>query len=106
MGGGGTWHLAMKYPQRWAALGPVAPAIYSSPDGLEAIKHIPAIVIMGDDDNLVSVDVTRAWVAKMQELGMRHRYIEIPGGDHSRIITNTPENVRAIFDFFDEVRGN
>ncbi|MDH3207828.1 MAG: alpha/beta hydrolase [Gemmatimonadota bacterium] len=106
MGGGGTWHLAMKYPDRWAGLGPVAPAIYSSSDGLSAITHLPVIVIMGDDDNLVSVDVTRAWVAKMHELGMKHRYIEIPGGDHSRIITQTPENVRAIFDFFDQVRND
>jgi len=106
MGGGGTWHLATKYPDRWAALGPVAPAIYTSPDALEAITHVPVIVIMGDDDNLVDVDVTRRWVAKMEELGMHHRYVEIPGGDHSQIITRTPENVRAIFDFFDEVRSD
>jgi poly(3-hydroxybutyrate) depolymerase len=106
MGGGGTWHLAIKYPERWAALGPVAPAIYSSPDALAAIRNTPVIVIQGDEDELVSVDVTRAWVAKMDELGMTHRYIEIPGGDHSRIITNTPENVRAIFDFFDQVRAH
>lgn len=106
MGGGGTWHLATKYPDRWAGLGPVAPAIYTSPDALEAITHIPVIVVMGDDDNLVDVDVTRRWVAKMAELGMNHRYIEIPGGDHSRIITRTPENVRAIFDFFDQVRSD
>ena len=106
MGGGGTWHLAIKYPDVWAGLGPVAPAIYTSPDALEAIRHIPVIVVMGDDDNLVDVDVTRAWVTKMEKLGMTHRYIEIPGGDHSRIITRTPENVRAIFDFFDHVRSD
>lgn len=106
MGGGGTWHIAIEHPDIWAALGPVAPAIYTSPDALSAITHIPVIVIQGDEDNLVSVDVTRAWVAKMAELGMTHRYIEIPGGDHSRIITRDPENVRAIFDFFDQARRN
>lgn len=105
MGGGGTLHIAMKYPDLWAGLGPVAPAIYTSPDELTAIRDIPVIVIQGDDDNLVDVEVTRRWVAKMEELGMKHRYVEIPGGDHSRIITQTPENVRAIFDFFDEVRA-
>jgi poly(3-hydroxybutyrate) depolymerase len=104
MGGGGTWHIAIKYPDLWAALGPVAPAIYTSPDALEAIRHIPVIVIQGDADNLVSTEVTRSWVAKMGELGMEHRYIEIPGGDHTAIITRTPENVRAIFDFFDQAR--
>src|SRR5204863_3843936 len=27
MGGGGTWHLGIKYPDVWAALAPIAPAI-------------------------------------------------------------------------------
>jgi poly(3-hydroxybutyrate) depolymerase len=104
MGGGGTWHLAIKYPELFAGLGPVAPAIYSSPDQLEAIADIPVIVVMGEADELVRVEVTRSWVAKMEELGMKHRYIEIPGGDHVEVITRSPENVRAIFDFFDDVR--
>jgi len=104
MGGGGSWHIGIKYPEIWAALGPVAPAIYTSPDALEAIREVPVIVIQGDQDALVSVEVTRRWVAKMQELGMEHRYIEIPGGDHTAIIARTPENVRALFDFFDQAR--
>lgn len=103
MGGGGTWHLGTRYPDLWAGLAPVAPAIYTSPDALEAIRDVPVIVIMGDEDNLVSVEVTRTWVEKMRELGMTHRYIEIAGGDHTAIIARTPENVQAIFDFFDEM---
>lgn len=106
MGGGGTFHLGIKYPDIWAGLGPVAPAIYTSPNALQAITDTPVIVVMGDADELVDVEVTRRWVDKMKELGMRHRYIEIPGGDHSRIITRTPDNVRAIFDFFDEIRAD
>jgi len=105
MGGGGTWHIALENPDLFAALAPVAPAIYTSPDALSAIRDVPVIVVQGDADNLVDVNVTRQWVAKMDELGMRHRYIEVPGGDHSRIITNTPENMKAIFDFFDQVRA-
>jgi len=106
MGGGGTWHIAIKYPDIWAGLGPVAPAIYTSPDALSAITHIPVIVIQGDEDRLVGVEGTRTWVAKMAELGMTHRYIEIPGGDHSRIISRDPDNVKAIFDFFDQHQRN
>jgi poly(3-hydroxybutyrate) depolymerase len=106
MGGGGTWHIAIENPDLFAALAPVAPAIYTSPDALEAIEDVPVIVVQGDADELVDVDVTRRWIAKMHDLGMRHRYIEIPGGDHSRIITQTPENMRAIFDFFDQVRAD
>lgn len=102
MGGGGTWHLGIKYPDLWAGLAPVAPAIYTSPDELAAIRHIPVIVIMGDADELVDVEVTRVWVQKMRELGMRYSYVEIPGGDHSLIIARDPANMRRIFDFFDQ----
>jgi len=45
MGGGGTLHLGMKYPGRWAALAPIAPAIYRSPRGLTAIRDTPEIVV-------------------------------------------------------------
>lgn len=104
MGGGGTWHLGIKNPDLWAALGPVAPAIYTSPEALAAIRHLPVIVVMGDEDNLVRVDVTRAWVAKMEDLGMTHGYVEIPGGDHTGIIARDPANMKKIFDFFDQAR--
>lgn len=106
MGGGGTWYIGTKYPELWAGLAPVAPAIYTSPDVLSAITDIPVIVIQGDEDNLVNVEVTRTWVAKLGELGISHRYVEIPGGDHSQIIARTPENVKHIFDFFDDIRAD
>src|SRR5258708_658272 len=53
MGGGGTWHLAIKHPDIWAGLGPVAPAIFESSDGLNKIKHIPVFLVQGDQDTLV-----------------------------------------------------
>lgn len=101
MGGGGTLYLAMKNPDVFDALGPVAPAIYSDPSGIEAVSDVPVIVVMGDADRLVDVEVTREWVAEMEELGMPHEYVEIPDGDHTRIITRSPENMERIFDFFD-----
>lgn len=104
MGGGGSWHLAITHPHRWAAIAPVAPAIYSSPDALEGIRHIPVIVLHGDEDDLVPVSLSRRWVARMEELDMTHRYIEIPGGDHATLITRSPENVRDLFDFLAEHR--
>ncbi len=106
MGGGGTWHIGIKYPDIWAGLGPVAPAIFTSEDALSAITHIPVIIVQGDADNLVDVEIARRWVAKMKELGMTYKYIEIAGGDHSRIIARDPDNVKAIFDFFDQHQRN
>ncbi|MEX2584548.1 MAG: PHB depolymerase family esterase [Gemmatimonadota bacterium] len=106
MGGGGTWHIGIRNPELFAALGPVAPAIYTSPDALEAIRDVPVIVLMGDADELVDVEVTRQWIARMGELGMTHSYIEISGGDHTGIIARTPSNMARIFDFFDQHSRN
>jgi dipeptidyl aminopeptidase/acylaminoacyl peptidase len=68
------------------------------------MRDIPVILIHGDRDALVDVRVTRQWVEKMRELGMRHTYIEVPGGDHTAIIARDTANMRRIFDFFDGVR--
>ncbi|MEO5826016.1 MAG: alpha/beta hydrolase [Gemmatimonadales bacterium] len=100
MGGGGAYHLAMEHPQLFAGLAPVAPAIYSSPDSLALIRDVPVIVVQGDADRLVDVAVTRRWVEKMRELGMRHEYVEVAGGDHSMLIARDSTNMRKIFDFF------
>ena len=97
MGGGGTWYLGIKYSDVWAALAPIAPAIYRSPDELEKIKHIPVIVVQGAKDRLVKAENTRRWVAKMKELGMDHSYIEDPDGGHVIVAF---ENLPKIFEFF------
>jgi poly(3-hydroxybutyrate) depolymerase len=104
MGGGGTLHLGVKNPTLFAALAVVAPAIYSSPDALEAIRGVPVIVIHGDADDRVDVAISRRWVDKMKALGMKYEYIEIPDGDHTGIITRDPANMAKIFDFFDQPR--
>jgi predicted peptidase len=96
MGGGGTWYLGTKFPDVWAALAPMAPAASGSPDVLAAAQHLPVMVVMGDADQLVDVNVTRQWVAKMKALGMTYEYIEVPGGSHS---SAGRENIGKVFDF-------
>jgi len=91
----------MKYPEIWAGLAPIAPAIYSSAENLKKIKHIPVIVVQGEKDWLVPASRTRKRVAKMKELGMEHIYIEVPGGDHVRpAFQKQPQ----IFEFFNKHR--
>ena len=99
MGGGGSLYLGIKYSDNWAALAPMAPAIYSSPNDLEKIKKMPIIVVQGDKDTLVPVASTRAWVAKMGELKMDHKYIEIPEGNHFQTITRNPKMIADVFEF-------
>lgn len=98
MGGGGTIHLALKYPDIWAALGPMAPAIFShEPREVEKIKHIPVIMIQGDKDFLVPVAGPRRWAEAMKKAGMTLRYMEIAGGGHVDVAT---DNIPAVFEFF------
>jgi poly(3-hydroxybutyrate) depolymerase len=97
MGGGGTWHLAIKHPDIWAGLGPVAPAIFETADGLNKIKHIPVFLVQGDMDNLVRPAGARRWAAKMKELGMTYEYVEVEGGDHINILA---PNVPKMFEYF------
>ena len=97
MGGGGSMHLAMKYPKVWAAIAVIAPAAYGDRTRLESAKHIPAYVVQGDRDRLVSVGATRKWVEKMKELGMKHEYVEVKNGGHVRLAW---QHFDGIFDFF------
>ena len=106
MGGAGTYHLAAKYPELWAALAVAAPAPPSDEETLNrtlrAISHIPILVLQGDQDRLV--ELSRRWVAKMKEIGMEHVYVEVLGGDHSLFISQNEEMMSKIFSFFDIVR--
>jgi predicted peptidase len=80
MGGAGTYHLAGQYPDVWAGLAVINPGPFAKPDTLELCKHLPILVLQGDQDNLATT--TRTWVAKMRKLGMQHIYLEVPGVGH------------------------
>ena len=101
MGGGGTLYLGSKYPDIWAALAAMAPAIYISPDTIRGAQNLPVMVVQGDADTQVNPDVTRRWVAKMKELGMKYEYIEVPGGTHA---SAGRLNIEKVFAFLDKQR--
>jgi poly(3-hydroxybutyrate) depolymerase len=98
MGGGGTFHLGIKYPDQWAALAPVAPALFEPIGGLEKARNIPVILVQGDADLLCPVSRARQWAAEMKKLEMDYRYVEIAGGDH---ISVAFKNLPEVFAFFD-----
>ncbi len=101
MGGGGTIYLGATYPDLWAGLAPLAPALMGSTSILKKLKHIPVTVVTGDQDQLVRVEDVRRWVAAMKELKMDHRYNEIAGGNHGGTITRNPKMIAEVFGFFD-----
>jgi poly(3-hydroxybutyrate) depolymerase len=99
MGGIGTWTLAPKFPDIWAAIAPIAGS--GAPATLERIRHVPQIVVHGDADRTVNVQGSRRMVTRMKELAMEVKYIEVPGGGHSDVVA---PNIPAIVDFFDTHR--
>ena len=99
MGGIGTWKIAPKYPDVWAAIAPFSGN--GSPDSLEKIRSVPEIIVHGDNDPTVNVAGSRTMVAKLKELGTEHKYIEVPGGLHSDVVA---PNLAAVIDFFDAHR--
>jgi poly(3-hydroxybutyrate) depolymerase len=101
MGGGGTFHIAINNPDLFAALAPIAPAVFHKPTNLEKIKHVPVILVQGDKDNLVRVDQVRPWAEKMKGLKMTYEYVEVNGGNHINVAFN---NLPKIFEFFDRHR--
>jgi poly(3-hydroxybutyrate) depolymerase len=98
MGGGGAWHLGLKYPDLWAGLAPIAPAIGRPASDVAKIKHLPVILVQGEKDHLVRVERVRPWAAEMKRLGMTHEYIEVPGGDHVTVAFTTLPRIFAFFD--------
>jgi dipeptidyl aminopeptidase/acylaminoacyl peptidase len=107
MGGAGTYHLAARFPEIWAAIAVAAPAPRAEAfEEIERFREIPVLVLHGDEDTTVSVEGSRRWVARMEELGMEHVYIEVPGGDHSLFMRENPAHLSKVFSFFDITQKN
>lgn len=84
MGAIGTWALATKYPDLWAALAPFSGI--GAPQSAGRIKGIPQFVVHGDADDTVNVSGSRAMVAALRKLGATVTYVEVPGGSHTDVV--------------------
>ena len=99
MGGYGSWSVAVNHPDLFAAIGPIAgggqPVVMMN---LKKIAHVPWIVIHGDKDPTVPVEESRKMVKAGEALGIKIKYIEVPGGNHTDIAL---PGFKDIFDWFD-----
>lgn len=94
MGAIGTWTLASKYPDIWAALVPFSGT--GSPALAERMKGIPQFVVHGDADPTVNVSGSRTMVAALKKLGADVTYLEVVGGNHTDVVV---PNLPLAFDF-------
>lgn len=99
MGGAGTLFLGHKYSDQWAAIAAIAPAAFMMANDSVAMMEdmkaagLPVMITEGDQDNVVPPDSVRQWAAAMEETGIEHEYIEIPGADHGTVIWEGMEDV-------------
>src|SRR5260370_24027181 len=80
MGGFGTWSLAAKYPERWAAIVPICGG--GNPAEAEKIKDIPCWCFHGAADPAVKVESSRSMIAALKAAGGHPKYDEYPGVGH------------------------
>jgi predicted peptidase len=80
MGGMGTWHLAAKYPQKWAAVSPAAGGVNGENFPYSNLKGMPLRAITGDLD--MARPAVMATVAAARAAGLKPEFVLVPGGTH------------------------
>ena len=86
MGGFGAWALALQYPQRFAAVVPVAGGWDSERDSVPrnicAIKAVPIWVFHGAQDDIVLPKKAQLMVDALKKCGVDVRFTLYPEADH------------------------
>lgn len=95
MGGMGTWHLAQKYPDRWAAIAPAAAGATDEHYDFSRLRGMPIMPVAGEHDFLRPM--VEETVANAKAAGLKPAYLMVPGGDHG---TGVEMAMPRIFDFF------
>jgi len=80
-GGTGTWALAAKYPDRWAAIVPVGSS--ADPSIAAKIAQLPCWCFHGEADRVTSVKIARKMVDALRQQGGRPRYTEFLHLEHN-----------------------
>ena len=78
MGGGGAWHFAEKYPERFSAAVPVA----GRPPASAVEWRLPVLAIHSRDDQVAPIGPTETRIAELQKSGTRAELIALTGITH------------------------
>ena len=94
MGGKGTWHLAVEYPERFAAIAPICGgAMFHSglAQEIEVLQDVPVWAFHGARDRTVPVAESADLVYALEECGGDVRFTIYPDAEHDSW-TQTYEN--------------
>lgn len=89
MGGFGTWDLAIRYPDKFAAIAPVCGG--GDDSKVCALKNVPAWVFHGKLDNVVSPQESEKMVKALRDCGGDVQFTLYPDANHDSW-TKTYEN--------------
>lgn len=81
MGGFGSFDLAIRHPDLFAAIAPVCGA--ADPTKVSVLKDTPLWIVHGSDDNVVLPDRSRSAVKALTDAGGHPIYVELPGVGHN-----------------------
>ena len=102
MGGFGTWDLAVRYPERFAAIAPICGG--GKPLLADRIKNVPVWVFHGDADPVVAVKQSDEMVEALKRVGADVKYTRYPGVGHDSW-TATYDNAELYQWFLSHRRG-
>jgi predicted esterase len=102
-GGFGTWLVAARKPDLFAAIaavsaGPPAEA-GSLAEILTPLKDTPAMLVHGAQDTITPVQLSRTMASAAEKAGLKVTLLEIPGGDHLSVISSS---FPAVMEFFEK----
>jgi predicted peptidase len=81
MGGRGTWYLAYRHPDRFAAIVPIC-AYSPITDWARGLKNLPVWVFHGDKDTVVPISDSEDMVKALRAEGNDARFTVLPGRGH------------------------
>ncbi|MDB6057709.1 MAG: phospholipase/carboxylesterase [Verrucomicrobiales bacterium] len=81
MGGGATWDIAAKHPERFAAVVPVSGV--GNTGMANKLAVLPIWVFHGSRDNIISVEWSQKMVAAIKAAGGTIKYTEFPKSHHN-----------------------
>lgn len=80
MGGYGTWALAAKYPQKFAAIAPICGG--GNPESAASMKSLPVWVFHGAKDPVVRIDQSQRMVDALKAVGNPVKFTVYPDAGH------------------------
>ncbi len=83
MGGYGTWELALKHPEIFAAVAPVCGRVsYVFTENAFKLKDKPVWVFHGGKDSVVSVENSKRMIKALKDAGGDPKFTIYPNADH------------------------